>query len=351
MGKIKDNDFGTKLNKKHRFMDLEYFDEKDDGFVHNLITKFEEHGQKTALALILEPFCFIKKTEVLGTLTSLYSNEYEQKDLLELIEIGKTINFNLTDDKINQISEDTILQNKSTSWKDFRIGRLTASIMKKVLRTSLENPALSTVKQICAPIKFFCAATKYGLDHEDDAFLKFQHHMLEEDLHEGLEFSKAGLHIHSSSQFIAASPDGFVSCDCCGKGCIEIKCPKSLENKELIDDYLKVKNPCIELDEDGDYVLKKTHDYYYQVQTQMLATDTKFSYFVVWSLNILLVIKIEANLEIFDEIISKCTIFHQQIILPELLGRFWTRNSQGYYQLPSYLVQFSYKCYVCYRQI
>ena len=34
-----------------------------------------------------------------------------------------------------------------------------------------------------------------------------------------------GLHINPSSPHLVASPDGIVSCFCCGDGLLEIKCP------------------------------------------------------------------------------------------------------------------------------
>ena len=35
----------------------------------------------------------------------------------------------------------------------------------------------------------------------------------------------AGLFISMERPFIGATPDGAISCDCCGKGTLEVKCP------------------------------------------------------------------------------------------------------------------------------
>ena len=43
--------------------------------------------------------------------------------------------------------------------------------------------------------------------------------------HKNLVVSDAGLLISLDRPYIGASPDGIVSCDCCGKGVVDVKCP------------------------------------------------------------------------------------------------------------------------------
>ena len=73
--------------------------------------------------------------------------------------------------------------------------------------------------------------------------------------------------INPDVPFIGASPDGMVSCDCCGQNVIEIKCPFCVKDSTFddIDDktfYLKRGN-------DDQLKLDVKHQYYYQVQTQL----------------------------------------------------------------------------------
>ena len=42
-----------------------------------------------------------------------------------------------------------------------------------------------------------------------------------------------GLHVNPSFPHLGASPDGIVSCCCCGKGLLEIKCPYSKREIDL----------------------------------------------------------------------------------------------------------------------
>ena len=61
---------------------------------------------------------------------------------------------------------------------------------------------------------------------------------------------------------LGATPDGIVSCECCGKGLIEIKCPFSYKDQhpcEITDPKFYMK-----CDEAGKLHLSHDHDYYFR---------------------------------------------------------------------------------------
>ena len=87
-----------------------------------------------------------------------------------------------------------------------------------------------------------------------------------------------GFFIHKKLFFLGAFPDEIRTCDCCGTSTLELKCPFSLENvnnsiSSLL--YLEVI--------DGKLKLIEEHNYFYQLQLQMLCRETKFADFFVWS--------------------------------------------------------------------
>ena len=43
--------------------------------------------------------------------------------------------------------------------------------------------------------------------------------------HPFFELQKSGLVLDTENPFIEASPDEIISCSCCGKGVVEVKCP------------------------------------------------------------------------------------------------------------------------------
>ncbi len=93
---------------------------------------------------------------------------------------------------------------------------------------------------------------------------------------------ECGLQINPQYPHLAASPDGLVSCDCCGNGVIEIKCPycfkenfpdegSSCAHKRLF---------CMEK-VNGKYSLKRQHPYFFHIQVQMLVSKRQYADFVV----------------------------------------------------------------------
>ena len=78
----------------------------------------------------------------------------------------------------------------------------------------------------------------------------------------------SGFNILQSKPFIDASPDGMVACDFCGEGTLEIECPFS-HRHDTIELAASSDTPFwIERTKDV-YMLKKSHQYHYQVQTQI----------------------------------------------------------------------------------
>ena len=48
--------------------------------------------------------------------------------------------------------------------------------------------------------------------------------------HKDVKVEPCGLFVMQNKSFLGASPDAVVSCSCCGKGVLKIKCPYSIAN-------------------------------------------------------------------------------------------------------------------------
>jgi hypothetical protein len=122
-------------------------------------------------------------------------------------------------------------------------------------------------------------AIKYGHANENTARNLF--FALESQKHRNLKVEQCGLFVKSDRPYIAGSPDGIVSCNCCPKAVLEIKCPFTLADKSVKDgwknfDYLNMNdNQILELNQ--------KHPYYTQLQGQMTVTGLKMGHFFVWS--------------------------------------------------------------------
>ena len=84
--------------------------------------------------------------------------------------------------------------------------------------------------------------------------------------HEDLIITVCGFYISEDNPYIGASPDGLVSCKCCGTGSIEIKCP-FCKKCDVISDATDDPKFCLEQDGTST-TLKRNRPYFYQVQTQ-----------------------------------------------------------------------------------
>ena len=86
-------------------------------------------------------------------------------------------------------------------------------------------PSQSLIKAICYPEaeKFTNAATVWGCTHEKVARDKYC--LQASRNHTNFTINDSGLIINPSYPHLGATPDGKISCECCGTGCLEIKCP------------------------------------------------------------------------------------------------------------------------------
>ncbi len=78
--------------------------------------------------------------------------------------------------------------------------------------------------------------------------------------HTAFSITNSGFVINPEWPFIGATPDGVVSCACCGKGVMEIKCPYCHKGQN-IEDCIQDKNFCIKKNSDGILELDRSHGY------------------------------------------------------------------------------------------
>ena len=99
-----------------------------------------------------------------------------------------------------------------------------------------------------------------------------------------LTVKKCGLLINKEHEFLHATPDFLVSCDCCGTGCGEVKCLIIIKDGNF-ENFAQQKNSCLEK-VNGHLQLRKNHSYYYQVQQQLFSVPgIKYCEFVVCAID------------------------------------------------------------------
>jgi len=204
-----------------------------------------------------------------------------QKKQQSAVKSGGSLSLNtLSSSQISQTAAATVGQTKNVRWKKLHAHSLTASKFGDAYRAILSGSELRVGKflenWLNRPNLQGIPAIEWGLGHEKQAILCY-----EELLH--VRVQPTGLWL-SPDGALGASPDGLVYG---GEGIIEVKCPFSCRAAEnwqdavetgLIPPYLQFE------DEEGEQVtLKKTSNYYHQVQGQLYMTGAKWCDFVVWT--------------------------------------------------------------------
>ncbi|XP_070205985.1 uncharacterized protein [Littorina saxatilis] len=138
------------------------------------------------------------------------------------------------------------------------------------------------------------ASMQWGIEKEHIALSEYE--KMASKRHKHFQLDKCGLFIHAQFPFLGASPDGVRYCSCCGRGCVEVKCPASKASC-TISECLEDPKFYLENRDRARLSLKEKHEYYTQVQLQMFVTKTEFCDFVVWTPKDLAVVKVEYDPE------------------------------------------------------
>ena len=144
-------------------------------------------------------------------------------------------------------------------------------------------PLASFLQRKLAPTFYGTAATKYGLEHEQDALSAYRDYCRKQG--KAISIHPCGVVVDKCEPWLAASPDGLVRDPFNNEGetngCVEVKCPIKCKSM-TIPDAAKTDGFCL-IFVNGVHSLSKTHAYYYQVQTQLHVTKLQWCDFVVWS--------------------------------------------------------------------
>lgn len=144
--------------------------------------------------------------------------------------------------------------------------------------------------------------------------------------HNGFCIQEAGLKIPTENSHVAASPDRMFACPCHGEGVIEVKCPFSHRYHTVQEATNTDKEFCLEEDSNNNLILKKSHSYYYQVQTQLLVTKRKFCIFVVWTLRSCFCTLVYFDQDLVERLVVGSFAAFKLVFLPELIGEYFSKT-------------------------
>lgn len=295
--------------------------------INEFIKKCNSCNDETALESILFPLEVKRKTNLRDQifLASIYSENNRNKYLHELIEMGASEFLNLSNEEVQEISRITLPHLKSKAYIGLQRGRITASNLKNCFEASSTDPCIATINRLINPtklddvpnMKYHNKYRKRAIDH----YLK-----ITAPDHDNFQYSACGLIINQKYPYFAASPDGLVNCECHGDGCIVIKCLKILSSGASMDVLTSKPNNILNKQETG-YSIEETHEFFYQIQLQIHLVELEYCDFIIWSPNEILPLRIYPDIDFWNEAFEKASTFHKSVVMPELLGKFYTKNT------------------------
>ena len=228
-------------------------------------------------------------------------------------------------DKISEIEKATRGQSSNDFWFSVRRHLITASKAHDVKTRMLTHKSkgeadFSSVFARVSGEKLVNArlpALKYGLAMEEDATAKFFENFARE--HKSATLNECGLFLSKELPFIGGSPDRIVYCDCCGKSCLEVKCPFSIAHTSPTDPDAKL--PYLAIDSGSNTLcLRRNHKYFTQCQVQMAATKSKQCYFFVWTSHGTFTEKVNFDQEFWDNTKDLLNEFYTNFYIPHVFS-------------------------------
>ena len=173
---------------------------------------------------------YVLKNRCMPTISDLFDKKYLDLCYPELLKACHEVDIKITKEQITQAERDSVTQAKGNSFFRHRAARIGASQSKAACHTNQDMPSQSLIQSICYPElnKLNTKCIIHGCHHEEEAIRAFEEIMKKQ--HINFKIDKCGLMINEEYPCLHATPDFLCSCDCCGEGCGEVKCPLCIEN-------------------------------------------------------------------------------------------------------------------------
>lgn len=205
---------------------------------------------------------------------------------------------------IEQLEAQTRGQADVQLWHEHRKGRITGTTFHKIITARDTTSSEALVKAIISGGKDLShlPSIRWGKDNERRALDEYSKY--KKLNHQNFVLNPAGLLVDEEDVFFGVSADGVIECDCCGKGVVEVKCPYKYRNQPVLD---AARNADFYLSPTGN--LKKSHNYYSQVQFEMFIHKVQYCDFVVLTNRDFCVDKVARNDAFINPNVDKCREF------------------------------------------
>ena len=256
-------------------------------------------------------------------------------------DVMSRLNAITTDDSIKYVINETEKQRLADQWFAYRQARITASNVNECVKKvnangEITGSSVSLVSKICnyTTVPDNVKSIRWGRQQEPYAIKQYS--QIQQKKHDEFVIQNTGLHISKQHPWLAGTPDSLISCKCCGNGCLEVKNPFRLQNEtihSIVGCVCRTQNQSkcgpsgtsmkysLVMSDNCEIHLKRTDNYYAQVQCQMFVTDTNYVDFVVKTVadtDNIFIERIVLDMPFIENMIYKSEIFYRKAIIVEL---------------------------------
>lgn len=197
-------------------------------------------------------------------------------------------------------------QAESKYWMHERSIRITSSHFGDVLKST--NYEKTAKELLCPKDLSHLPAIQHGKKFETHAKKKAEIFIAN-------KIEKCGLFVSLSCPYLAASPDGIVA----QNTLVEVKCPLSAKNKIISPETVNCLYLC---HKEGIFKLKTNHNYYYQIQGQMLCAEKTNCLFIIYTIRDILILNVDRDEVFIDRMVCSLKDFYHKYYRTELLKKY-----------------------------
>ena len=174
----------------------------------------------------------------------------------------------ITEEEREQVEETTRGQSANKVWKGERTKWLHSSNFGRICKAGVRTDFDKMARSLTKISEFSSRPPDHGLKYELVAVKAYS-------TITGDEVKSCGIHVCQEVPYLAFSPDSLVD----DFGIVEVKCPYTCKDSTVTPSTV----PYLFINTSGTMSRKNDHNYYYQVQGNLLCTRRKWCDLVVWT--------------------------------------------------------------------
>jgi len=221
----------------------------------------------------------------------------------------------ITEKNVTEIERRTRGQAANEAWHAERSNRLCSSTFGRICKATSATNVSRLARDLSNPTQFSSASTRHGQQHETAAVTLYEQLT-------GSTVETCGLFVSVSHPFLAASPDGIVS----DSLLVEVKCPYTARHKPISPATV----PYLFLTDKDELMLDSRHEYFYQIQGQLFATNRKVCHLIVFTIVDMKLVVVERDDIFIDHMVMRLSSFFTGHFLPALKDKLMYHSFRDY---------------------